>query len=181
MTRRLAPVLALLLAACDGGEAPADEQLAAAPNPPPGDQALNPRPPQPPTPEQMATLESRDCRAVAQAYFDALALGEFGFAARFWDDPVIDDARLAALFLGYGQPRIEIADVREEGAAGSLYCSVTGALLDLANPAQPPRQGEIVLRRVNDVPGATPEQLRWTIRSSTFVEPMARSGRGEPA
>jgi hypothetical protein len=179
--RCLAPAIALLLAACDGGEAPAGEQLALDPQAPPGDELLDPRPPQPPTPGQMAMLESRDCRTVAQAYFDALALGEFGFAARFWDDPVIDDARLAALFLGYGQPRIEIAEVREEGAAGSLYCSVTGALSDLANPEQPLRQGEIVLRRVNDVPGATPEQLRWTIRSSTFVEPMERSGKGEPA
>jgi len=31
-----------------------------------------------------------------------------------------------------------------------------------------------------NVPGATPEQLRWTLRSSTFVEPLERSGRGEP-
>ena len=179
--RRLAPALALLLAACDGGEAPADEQLATAPNPPPGDQALKPPPRQPTDPAQLAALDSRDCRTVAEAYIDAVARRDFTFAALVWDDPVIDEARLAALFEGYGAPTIEIADLRMEGAAGSAFCTVTGALTDPADPARPPRQGEIVLRRVNDVPGATPEQLRWTIRSSTFVEPMERSGRGEPA
>ena len=30
-------------------------------------------------------------------------------------------------------------------------------------------------KRVNDVPGATPDQLRWTLQSSTFVERLERS------
>ena len=58
---------------------------------------------------------------------------------------------------------------------------VTGTLADLANPAQPRQRGVLVLRRANDVPGATPEQLRWTIRSSTFIEEMERVGTGDPA
>ena len=48
---------------------------------------------------------------------------------------------------------------------------------DASDPAKPPRQGEIVLRRANDVPGATPDQLRWTLQSSTFVESLERSSR----
>ena len=173
--RLLATGLALSLAACGSGEEAGGTVAAPAEAETPAAQAET-------LPAaQAALLDSRDCRTVAQAYFDALALDEFAFAARFWDDPAIDGPRLAALFSGYGRPRIAIAEVREEGAAGSLYCTEIGALADLADPSQPRHDGEIVLRRANDVPGATPEQLRWTIRSSTFVEEMERSGRGEPA
>jgi hypothetical protein len=171
MRRLLAAGLVAASAACgspDAGEQPAQTEQ--------GDAATGQL-----SNAQATLLESTDCRTVAQAYFDALALREFDFAARFWDDPVIDDARLAALFIGYGQPRVEIGEVREEGAAGSLHCTVTGTLSDLANPAQPREEGAIVLQRANDVPGASAEQLRWTIRSSTFVEEMERSIRGEPA
>ncbi|HSQ95052.1 MAG TPA: hypothetical protein VLM18_02970 [Croceibacterium sp.] len=124
----------------------------------------------------MAVLEGRDCRTVAQAYIDALARGDFTFAARVWDDPVIDDARLKAVFNGYKQPRIAIAGIKQDGAAGSLYCTLTGALTDARDADKSRQRGEIVLKRVNDVPGATPAQLRWTIRSSTFVENMQRTG-----
>ena len=176
--RVFAFALVLALAAC--GPQEDDQAVVTSGESDPGEA---PFPPEPvgPTNEQLAQLESRDCREVAQAYSDAVARRAFAFAARFWDDPVIDDARLEALFDGYASPRIELADIREEGAAGSLYCTVTGALSDASAPAKPLRQGKIVLRRVNDVPGATPEQLRWTIRSSTFIEPMERSGTGEPA
>ncbi len=128
-----------------------------------------------PSSEDLTVLDSRDCRTVAQAYTQAVARNDFAFAARVWDDPVIDEARLKARFVNYAVPRIEITKVRAEGAAGSLYCTVSGTLTDVADPKKPAQQGEIVLRRVNDVPGATPEQLRWTIRSSTFLEKLERS------
>ncbi|MGZ5821518.1 MAG: hypothetical protein ACXWI1_08575 [Croceibacterium sp.] len=136
-------------------------------------------PPLTPIPQptrDVAVLESRDCRTVAQAYIDALARGDFTFAARVWDDPVIDDARLKAVFNAYKQPSIAIAAIEQEGAAGSLYCTVTGTLTDAGDAAKSRQKGEIVLKRVNDVPGATPAQLRWTIRSNTFVENMQRTG-----
>jgi hypothetical protein len=129
----------------------------------------------------LSVLDSRDCRTVARAYFNALAQGDFAFAARVWNDPVIDEARLRALFAGYQRPAFAIAGLEQEGAAGSLYCTVSGTLTDAARPAKPAQEGELVLRRVNDVPGATAAQLRWTIRSSTFVEKMERSGTGAPA
>ena len=126
--------------------------------------------------DQPSVLESRDCRTVAKAYFDALARGDFAMAARVWDDPVIDDARLKALFDGYRKPTVTIADLQQEGAAGSSYCTVSGTLQDAENSATGPQKGQIVLKRVNDVPGATPRQLRWTIRSSTFIEKTERTG-----
>ena len=127
------------------------------------------------TEQDLSVLDSRDCRTVAKAYADALARGDFAFAARVWNDPVIDDARLKALFAGYAQPTIAISGIEQEGAAGSIYCTVSGTLTDAGDSSKRPQKGEIVLKRVNDVPGATPAQLRWTIRSSTFVEKTQRT------
>jgi hypothetical protein len=172
--RPLGPVLALMLAACgsqDTGQSTRAVIGEASPaNAPAG-----------PSATQLALLDDRDCRTVAEAYWDALSHREFGFAAMFWSGEEVDGSRLEALFGDYAEPAMAIADVMEEGAAGSLYCTVTGALGDNAAPSRPLREGEIVLRRANDVPGATAEQLRWNIRSSTFVEPMERSGDGGPA
>jgi hypothetical protein len=180
---RPAALLALVArAGCGSPEQPAPPQPSEAAAPPlpaspaPASPAAAPTPPSAPQPADTAVLDSRDCRTVAQAYFDALARGDFAFAARVWDDPVNDDARLRALFSGYKQPTIAIGGIEQEGAAGSLYCTVSGTLTDAGQPAEAARKGEIVLKRVNDVPGATARQLRWTIRSSTFVENIERTG-----
>ena len=65
-----------------------------------------------------------------------------------------------------------------DGASGGSYASgiVSGTLSDGAGANKAPQKGDIVLKRVNDVPGATPQQLRWTIRSSTFVEKLGQAG-----
>ena len=165
--------LAMALAACSGEPAP--------PADPAPRVGLATPAPLPPQADDVPALASRDCETVARFYFDAIGEGAFERAALVWDDPVIDGERLRALFAATRQPRFTIEAVQEEGAAGSLYCTVEGALSDAADPASPPRTGTIELRRVNDVPGATPDQLRWTIRRSTFIEAMERSGRGEPA
>jgi hypothetical protein len=179
--RPAALVALAALVGCGSPEQPSAPQAsesAAAPvaaRPPAAPASRVSPPPLTPIPQparDLTVLDSRDCRTVAQAYLDALARRDFAFAARVWNDPVIDEARLRALFAGYEQPTIAIAGIEQEGAAGSLYCTVSGTLTDAARPAQ---KGELVLKRVNDVPGATAAQLRWTIRSSTFVEKMERT------
>jgi hypothetical protein len=188
MTRSLTLVMILALAGC-GSSSRAPGPAATSPSPAPSSSAPAFSAPSPPaaapipTPTAEATqdpavLSSRDCRTVAQAYTEAVAHNDFAFAARVWNDPVIDAARLKAVFNPYAIPQIEISKVQEEGAAGSLYCTVTGKISDVANPNMPRVTGEIVLRRVNDVPGATPDQLRWTIQSSTFIEKLQRSSKG---
>jgi hypothetical protein len=185
--RRAAALLALAALAACGSPSPAPAPQtsespapALSPAPAPAAAAMPIAPPTlTPVPQptrDLAVLDSRDCRTVAQAYIDALARRDFAFAARVWDDPVIDDARLKALFDGYRQPTIAISGIESEGAAGSIYCTVSGTLTDAGNAAKAASKGEIVLKRVNDVPGATPAQLRWTIRSSTFVENTQRTG-----
>ena len=86
MMRRMGFALCLMLAAC--GSPDTDESAVAVVDEGSADET--PLPPEPvgPSAEQLAQLESRDCREVAQAYSDALARRAFAFAARFWDDPV---------------------------------------------------------------------------------------------
>ncbi|HYD24369.1 MAG TPA: hypothetical protein VEB68_06205 [Croceibacterium sp.] len=168
----LAMAVIALLAGCDGGDqAPT---AATGPAAPLGEAPL------PPQAAEFPALASRDCAEVVRFYVEALGAREFARAALAWDDPVIDGARLEAVFGGYQVPRVAWREPAVEGAAGSLYCTVAGTLSDAADPAKAPVDGTVTLRRANDVPGATPDQLRWTLRSSTFVEPIERSSRGEP-
>ena len=54
-----------------------------------------------------------------------------------------------------------------EGAAGSSYYTVPVTIDAVRQDGDTTRlTGQVVLRRVNDVPGATAEQLRWHIMSS---------------
>ncbi len=176
-----AVLAASALAACEAGapdEAVVPAEPPAGPAPLPAQAA---EVPEGATRQEQAALVDPDCRVVAEAYLGALERGAYAVAAEFWDDPVIDGERLAALFAAYRTPRVEIADIQEDGGSGSLYCTITGALSDSSDPRVALRQGQLVLRRVNDVSGAEEEQLPWTLRSSSFIEPMERSGRGGPA
>jgi len=167
--------LALALAGCGGSGDPAPEAGEATGGAPALGQA--------PLPLQAAdfpALASKDCVEVVQFYLEALGGREFERAALVWDDPVIDAARLEALFGEYRVPEFAWNEPYVEGAAGSLYCTVSGVLTDAEDEAKAPREGTLLLRRANDVPGATADQLRWTLRSSTFVERMERSDRGSP-
>jgi hypothetical protein len=137
--RRLAWLLVSALAGCGSpsrAPVPQASQSDAAPvaSPAAADLAAPVAPltlaPLPQPAKEFAVLDSRDCRSVAQAYIDALARRDFAFAARVWDDPVIDDGRLATVLMGYQQPATAISGVEQEGAAGSSFCSVSGTLTD---------------------------------------------------
>ena len=174
MSRAVLPfAAALLLAGCGEQAAPVPQQSeTTAPDLGVGELEL---------PAQVAdfpALSSTDCAEVAEFYLAAIAGDEYERAALAWDDPVVDGARLEAVFGPYGEAEFETTGPSLEGAAGSLYCTVEGTLTDAADSARPASEGAIVLRRANDVPGATPDQLRWTVQSSTFVENLERSNRG---
>lgn len=166
-------VAVLLLVGCGGQEPPApQESEPTAPALGVGQQKL------PPQVTDFPVLSSTDCAEVVEFYLAAISGDEYAQAALVWDDPVVDGARLEAVFGAYGEAEFETNAPSLEGAAGSLYCTIEGTLTDAADSAKPPSEGMIVLRRANDVPGATPEQLRWTVQSSTFVENLERSSRG---
>jgi len=50
-----------------------------------------------------------------------------------------------------------------EGAAGSTYITVPIVLYGTLNGKAANRKGDVILRRVNDVPGSTDAQRRWHI------------------
>jgi hypothetical protein len=162
---------AVLLAGC-GGEEPAP-QASEAP-------ALGEGAKLPPQAADFSELASQDCAEVVEFYLEAISSREYAQAALVWDDPVVDAARLEAVFGSYQEAQVEWTEPFVEGAAGTLHCTISGKLTDALDPAKLMREGTLLLRRSNDVPGATPDQLRWTLQSSTFVENLARSTRGEP-
>tara|TARA_B100000929_G_scaffold82971_1_gene64799 strand:- start:1358 stop:1759 length:402 start_codon:yes stop_codon:yes gene_type:complete len=73
----------------------------------------------------------------------------------------------AESFAPYATITVAMPNGRMEGAAGSLYytapTTITGTLKSGGNYKL---QGPVILRRVDDVPGATAEQLRWHIYST---------------
>lgn len=73
-------------------------------------------------------------------------------------------ADYAASFAGYRTITAAIGEGMVEGAAGSLFYEVPVTLTGEAQDGSPYRRsGTIVLRRVNDVPGAEDWQLAWHI------------------
>lgn len=76
----------------------------------------------------------------------------------------MDERAFAAKWSDLLAPRVSIGPGTQEGAAGSLFFTAPATITDGPRTIR----GEIVLRRVNDVPGATEEQLRWHIESTTL-------------
>lgn len=96
---------------------------------------------------------------VVETYFALVESGRSAEAARLRRDGQVFDVKpYARLNAQVGGPR------RVEGAAGSLYVDVPVVLYGrLVSGAEYHASGKATLRRVNDVPGATPEQLEWRI------------------
>ena len=75
----------------------------------------------------------------------------------------------AGIFTDLGETTVAIPEGDREGAAGSSYYTAPLAITASDRAGRPVRiEGEAVLRRVNDVPGATPQQLRWHFETLTL-------------
>lgn len=96
---------------------------------------------------------------VVETYYALVESGRTAEAAKLRRDGVQEDLkRYATLHAQVGAPG------PVEGAAGSLFVEVPIVLYGRLNSGGEYRaSGKAVLRRVNDVPGATPEQLAWRI------------------
>ncbi|MFM5916943.1 MAG: hypothetical protein ACKOOL_05350 [Novosphingobium sp.] len=178
--KRAALIAAILLAACSK-QAPAPAPSASADA---GEAALPAATTAPPAPaaspapipatgqsidaslaEPVST--SRDPSKVVEAWAKAMSLKQWGTAYRYWGD---EGARSGLTLLQFSEkwgrvsnPEFELRPGTTEGAAGSSYYTAPIVLIDGKRTSR----GQIVLRRVNDVPGATAEQLRWHIESLT--------------
>lgn len=170
------PLLAFASAACERKPPePRPVETPAAPpfTPPPAVPATptpTPEPPAaspaPPALDMGALNERRNPERLLRFYADALRAGDWGAAARAWGaQSGVTAATLKAAYDRPERPRLEIGKATTEGAAGSLYYE---APVSLRFGDGPPERGTLTLRRVNDVPGATAEQLRWHIERATI-------------
>jgi len=114
--------------------------------------------------------ERRDPERLLRFYVSAIRVGDWTDAARAWSlDAEMTPAKLEAEFGGQAGPRLAVGKGDMEGAAGSLYYEAP-LVVDFGD-GRPSKRGTIVLRRVNDVPGASGEQLNWRIeRTSTLTQ-----------
>ncbi|MCJ1961220.1 hypothetical protein [Novosphingobium mangrovi (ex Hu et al. 2023)] len=117
-----------------------------------------------------ALTERRDPERLLRYYTSAIRLGDWIDAAKAWSlDAQMSPEKLRDEFGGKAGPKIAVGKGDIAGAAGSLYYEAP-IVVDFAD-GRPSRRGTIVLRRVNDVPGASEEQLNWRIeRTSTLTQ-----------
>jgi hypothetical protein len=109
-----------------------------------------------------------------RAYYAAIDAGEFARAYRLWgQDGEASGQSYAQFRQGFAATRstqVTISGpVESEGAAGSIYATVPVTVdATLKDGTRQRFAGEYVLRRVNDVPGASEEQLNWHIESASL-------------
>lgn len=76
-------------------------------------------------------------------------------------------AKFNGLFDGLREIMVAVPDGSMEGAAGSSYYTSQATITATDRSGRPIRiEGPVVLRRVNDIDGATAEQLRWHVYSA---------------
>lgn len=171
--RRMAILLALTLAACGRAEQAGD----VAPTPKPSSAAA-----EAPTPSPSASAAVRDyappmltpeagksetgARNLLLAW--AAAMEDRAFAAaydlfgEYAGRTRQTAAQYAASFGTYRTVDVAVGEGVSEGACGSSYYEVPVTLTGTTSRgATYIREGTITLRRVNDVDGATPAQLKW--------------------
>ena len=171
------PLSALALAACDTahapapeGDAPTQDQGSPAPDASPSDSSPSPGGVNDGDPDfTPATLPpeaeqgEKGARNVLLSFTRAIEAKEFdqAFALMRKNAPQAPTkAQFAAMFDGFGTITVEAPKGMMDGAAGTIYYNVPTTITGSNGQKL---TGNIVLNRVNDVPGATAEQLRWRV------------------
>ncbi len=117
----------------------------------------------------IAPSASRDPDVVLHAWADAVEARDWAAVRAFWGDhgtrSGLTEAAFTAQWAKLRQPKVTVAKGAGEGAAGSAYYTAPVRIVDGARVLS----GEVVIRRVNDVDGASAEQLRWHIESTTLT------------
>ncbi|PXA83693.1 hypothetical protein DMC47_42680 [Nostoc sp. 3335mG] len=109
--------------------------------------------------------------AVVQRYYSALNAHDYGTAWQQWGDdgpPNQTQAKFEAGFAHTKATHVTIGAMQPgDGAAGSIYQTVPVTVDATLDDGTHQRfAGNYVIRRVNDVDGASPGQLRWHIDSA---------------
>ncbi len=119
-------------------------------------------------PKAVPPSTSRDPQEVLLSWAKAVSLKDWPTAYGYWGDRGARSGQTLAQYTTQwsklNAPDLEIGKGEQEGGAGSLYYTVPVTVVDGTRRIP----GEVVMRRVNDVDGATAEQLRWHIESTTI-------------
>jgi hypothetical protein len=101
---------------------------------------------------------------IVQRYGALIEQGHWAEANALWGDAATA-ARFEASMSQYPKLHLEIGNPGEpEGAAGSVYVTIPAIFYGDRKDGQPFRtSADVILRRVNDVPGSTDAQRRWHI------------------
>lgn len=126
-------------------------------------------PPAPPvsslTPEAMKGVKG--ARAVLLTWARALENRQFGTAWDQFGNPPASRAAFTKWWQRYRTITVSAPTGEMDGAAGSSYYTAPAIVTGETIEGKAFRlQGDVILRRVNDVDGATPAQLRWHIESA---------------
>ena len=128
----------------------------------------------PPSPVAAATApavpsKSRDPAVVLGAWASAVEACDWAAVRGYWGDhgtaSGLSQEAFSAKWSALQKPKVTAGKGESEGAAGSIYYTAPVTITDGARIIS----GDVVFRRVNDVEGASPEQLRWHIESSTLA------------
>jgi hypothetical protein len=101
---------------------------------------------------------------VVQSFGALIEQNRWSEANALWGDPATA-AKFHASLSDVADLHLEIGNPGDlEGAAGSIYVTVPAIFYgDLKSGQQFRRSADVILRRVNDVPGSTEAQRRWHI------------------
>jgi hypothetical protein len=109
---------------------------------------------------------------LVQHYGALIEQGRFGEAEKLWGDAVTA-GKTSAEMKTHAENHLQIGKPTDsEGAAGSIYITVPIVLYGKeSNGKSFHRSGDVILRRVNDVPGSTAAQRRWHIERIEWRDP----------
>lgn len=175
--RIAAPMLAMLLFACSRAAPPAENGNADAGRSATANEiAVTSLPEQKPEPahrpaevleEPKGPIDPKSAEAagqVVQSYGALIEQGRWNEANALWSNAPLA-AALQKQLSQYREVHLEIGNPGDpEGAAGSIYVTMPVFFYGDTKDGQPFRRAaDVILRRVNDVPGSTEAQQRWHI------------------
>jgi hypothetical protein len=110
---------------------------------------------------------ARGAGQVAQTYFALLESGKRAEASKLWSDKAQEPN-----YSAFKEVHANIGSPGEpEAAAGSIFVDIPIQLYGRRqNGTQFSTLGEVTLRRVNDVPGSTPEQREWRLYRTDLLK-----------
>jgi hypothetical protein len=145
--------------------------------PPPPAPPVVPAPPAaPPSPSlsPQAQKGSAGAQAVLRTWARALEDRQFDVAWQQFGNPPASRAAFIKWWNRYRTIKVSLGAGESDAAMGSLYYTAPATLTGTTMDGKPFRlKGDVVLRRVNDVDGATPAQLRWHIGTADLKDAAA--------